>query len=115
MKIIIAGSRIFNDYVELCNTCDFLISNQSNIEIVSGTAKGADELGEKYARERNYRIRQFPANWNKYGKSAGYIRNAEMAAYSDMLIVFWNRKSKGTKNMIDLAERNGLKISINYF
>jgi len=112
MKIIIAGSRNFNDYNLLKSSCDNLLTQFTNIEIVSGTARGADKLGEKYARERGYDIKEFPANWDKHGKSAGYIRNDEMAQYADMLIAFWDGTSKGTKHMIDLANKRGIKVEI---
>jgi len=111
MKIIIAGSRNFNDYNLLKSSCDNLLTQFTNIEIVSGTARGADKLGERYAREKGYSIKQFPANWN-LGKSAGYIRNDEMAQYADMLIAFWDGTSKGTKHMIDLANKRGIKVEI---
>ena len=111
MKTIIAGSRNFNDYELLSLTCkDLLIS-----EIISGTAKGADKLGEKYAIKHNIPVKKFPANWDKYGKSAGYIRNEEMAKYGESLIAFWDNKSKGTKHMIDLAKKYNLKIKIVFF
>jgi len=112
MKIIIAGSRNFNDYNLLKTSCDNLLTQFTNIEIVSGTARGADKLGERYAREKGYDIKQFPANWDKHGKSAGYIRNDEMAQYADMLIAFWDGASKGTKHMIDLANKRGIKVEI---
>ena len=111
MKVIIAGSRDFDDYKLLCKYCDFYLQSQTDIEIVSGTAKGADQLGEKYAKEKGYPVKQFPADWSK-GKSAGYIRNEEMAKYADALIVFWNGKSKGTGHMIDLAKKYKLKIRV---
>ena len=111
MKVIIAGSRNFNDYNLLKSSCDNLLTQFTNIEIVSGTARGADKLGERYAREKGYSIKEFPANWN-LGKSAGYFRNDEMAKYSDMLIAFWDGTSKGTKHMIDLANKRGIKVEI---
>jgi hypothetical protein len=111
MKIIIAGSRNFNDYNLLKSSCDNLLTQFTNIEIVSGTARGADKLGERYAREKGYDIKKFPANWN-LGKSAGYIRNDEMAKYADMLIAFWDGTSKGTKHMIDLANKRGIKVIV---
>ena len=89
-----------------------ILSNKTSIEIVSGAANGADKLGEKYASEKEYSIKQFPADWNKYGKSAGYKRNEEMARYADALIAFWDGESKGTKHMIDLANKYNLKINI---
>ena len=115
MKVIIAGGRNFNDYKKLCQFCDKVLSNQTEIEIVSGTANGADKLGEKYANDKKYPIKQFPANWNKYGKSAGYKRNMQMAKYADALIAFWDGTSKGTMHMINLAKQFNLKIRINYF
>ena len=112
MNIIIAGSRNFNDYNLLKTSCDNLLTQFTNIEIVSGTARGADKLGERYAREKGYDIKQFPANWDKFGKRAGYLRNDEMAQYADMLIAFWDGASKGTKHMIDLANKRGIKVEI---
>jgi hypothetical protein len=112
MKVIIAGGRGFNDYETLKGFCDNALSNQEEVEIVSGTANGADKLGERYAHENGYTIKMFPADWDKYGKSAGYKRNAQMAEYADALIAFWDTKSKGTKHMIDLAKRANLKIKI---
>jgi len=112
MKIIIAGSRYFNDYNLLKKKCDKFFTKDLYFEIVSGMAKGADLLGEKYATENNYPITKFPADWDKYGKSAGYKRNSQMADYADGLIAFWDGKSKGTKSMIDLAKNKGIEIRI---
>lgn len=112
MKVIIAGGREFNDYNKLRSYCDHLLQNQVVVEIVSGTARGADLLGEKYANERGYQITRFPANWDEYGKSAGYIRNEEMAKYGDALIAFWDGKSRGTEHMIKLAKQYNLKVKI---
>jgi len=115
MKVIIAGGRNFNDYEKLCQFCDKVLSKQTKVEIVSGTANGADKQGEKYARDKGYPIKQFPADWNKYGKSAGYKRNAQMSDYADALIAFWDGNSKGTKHMIELAKRANLKVRVSYF
>lgn len=112
MKVIIAGGRDFNGYELLKKYVDYYLSSQIEIEIVSGTANGADKLGEYYANENKYLLTQFPADWNKNGKSAGYIRNSEMAKYSDALIAFWNGNSKGTKHMIDIANNLNLKVKV---
>ena len=114
MKVIIAGGRDFDDFDLLCDKCDNILSEQpqGTVEIVSGTAKGADKLGEQFAIERRYGIKTFPAHWEKHGKSAGYIRNREMGEYADALIAFWDGESKGTKHMIDIAEELELKIRI---
>lgn len=113
MKIIIAGSRDFNDYNKLKIQCNYLLGNvKSEIEIVSGTASGADKLGEKYAEEMGYKLTMFPANWDKYGKAAGPLRNKEMAEYSDALIAFWDGKSRGTASMINQAKKLKLKVKV---
>lgn len=86
-----------------------LDTSRENLEIISGTANGADKLGERFAKEYNLKIKRFPANWDLYGKSAGYKRNEQMALYAKedngILIAFWNGKSKGTKHMIDIANK----------
>jgi len=112
MRVIIAGGRKFNDYNLLKEKCDHYLLNAKEIEIVSGTAYGADKLGELYAEERGYPIKRFPADWDKYGKGAGYIRNARMAEYADYLILFWDGMSRGSKNMYDIAKKKGLEVKV---
>jgi len=114
LRVIVAGSRDFNNYELLYNKCENILYNIKSVEIVSGGAKGADSLGEKYAKEKGYKIKQFNADWNSLGKSAGYIRNKEMAEYADALIAFWDGESKGTKHMINLANKNKLKVRVIY-
>ena len=117
-KAIIAGTRDFSDYELLRQKCDTILSSKKmacDIVIVSGTARGADRLGEQYARERGYRIERYPADWDRDGNSAGPIRNAKMADNAHALIAFWDGNSRGTKNMIDLARTKGLAVRvINY-
>lgn len=111
-KIIIAGSRDFLDQEFLDKTLDEIIKSKENIEIVSGLAPGADTLGKNWAKKNEIPVKPFPANWKAWGKSAGYRRNKEMAEYADSLIAFWDGKSPGTANMIDLAEIYKLEIQI---
>lgn len=112
MKTIIAGSRDFLDYHHLTK----VMSEISWIptEIVSGTARGTDRLGEKWAYENNIKLVKFPADWNTYGKRAGYIRNDQMACYADAAVIFWLNESKGTKHMIDLAKKRNLLLKLIY-
>lgn len=114
MKIIIAGGRNFNDYKLLSSKLYYYLDNlkTSEVEIISGACKGADLLGENFAKETDTKVKRFPADWDKYGKSAGYKRNVQMAEYADALVAFWDGKSKGTKHMIDLAKKEGLKIRV---
>ena len=130
MRIIIAGSRDFNDYHLLFTKCNQIFAQLSkeglltgsinqdikNMEIISGTARGADELGEIFAEEHDISVIKFPADWDTHGKSAGYRRNAEMALYAKedngILIAFWDGISKGTNHMIGLAKKHGLKVFV---
>lgn len=112
-RVIIAGGRDFNDYQLLRKTLDNLLCNiTEEITVVCGQARGADTLGERYAKERGYSIAYFPADWKKYGKRAGYLRNEQMAQNADALVAFWDGQSRGTGHMIDLARRYGLKVRI---
>ena len=114
-RVIIAGTRSFNDYELLRDSCNNLLSEKQRthtVVVISGTARGADQMGERYARERDFQLRRFPADWEQYGKSAGHIRNAKMADNADALIAFWDGESKGTKNMIDNARRKGLAVRV---
>lgn len=111
--MIVAGSRNFADYSLLEKTMDNLLSNiTEEVGVVCGTAKGADRLGEKYALSRGYKVKYYPPDWEKYGKSAGYIRNEEMAKNADALVAFWDGQSRGTKHMIDLAAKYNLKVRV---
>lgn len=119
VKVIVAGGRDFDDYWGLSYECRKILEfgrsggqAESNTEIVSGKARGADRLGERFAEQYKIPIKEFPADWDNLGKSAGYIRNKEMAQYADMLIAFWDGQSKGTKHMIDLAIEHGLEVHI---
>ncbi len=140
MRIIIAGGREFNDYDLLVYNVSTIITRlagqnvekkftstgieyvtpvDKNYEIVCGKARGADTLGEKFGKEYGFKIKYFPADWDNLGKRAGYVRNADMAIYAKedngVLIAFWDGQSKGTKHMIDLANKYGLKVFvINY-
>ena len=109
-KVIIAGGRDFSDYKFLLDSVYSILKGDDNVEIVSGCADGVDKLGERFAESFGLPISKFPANWGKYGRSAGPIRNLEMAKYSDELIVFWDGKSKGTKNMINNARKLNLVV-----
>lgn len=112
--LIVAGSRNFRDFELMKSKLDFLLQNkQSNrVIIVSGGARGADKLAEKYAKLRGLKIKVYQANWNKFGKRAGYLRNEEMAKVADACVTFWDGHSSGTKHMIDLAQKYGLKLRV---
>lgn len=114
-NVIIAGGRDFKDYETLYEECNRILENYitfRTVHVISGTAKGADCLGERFAKERNLHTILMPAQWKRYGKSAGVKRNEEMAKIADAAIIFWDGKSRGTKNMIDQAEKKGIRTYI---
>lgn len=121
IRIIVAGGRDFDNYQLLSDTLTEYIEkldvmDLNSITFISGTARGADRLGERFANNIGLLVRRFPANWDEYGKSAGYIRNKEMAEYTaegtGVLFAFWNGESRGTKHMIDLAHKYGLEVHV---
>jgi hypothetical protein len=109
-KVIVAGSRSFNDYEHLEKTLDTLLQNKKFVEILSGGADGADKLGEQYAKTHGHILTVVPAQWSKHGKSAGPIRNKRMASMAEALVAFWDGESKGTKSMLEEARKAGLEI-----
>lgn len=120
-RVIIAGSRQFNDYKLMLNTLDelgvHLINTIDPVEIISGHAPGADTLGEKFAKAYGYPLKIFLADWSKYGKAAGPIRNEEMVKYASeadrgILIAFPVSESRGTRNIIKLAKRYKLEVNV---
>ena len=115
-RIIIAGGRDFNDYDRLCAFMDqYCLDNDlgpDNTDFISGEARGADSMGKQWALSRGYKVQLHPADWNLHGKSAGYIRNKQMADEATALVAFWDGSSKGTGNMIWVATKAGLKVHI---
>lgn len=114
-RLVIAGSRGFEDYSALSGAVDdFLkqLAPKRPVTIVSGTARGADRLGEQYARQKGYALEEYPANWHYFGKAAAVKRNAQMAEIADAAIVFWDGQSAGAKNMIECAEARGIPCQV---
>lgn len=114
-RVIIAGSRSFNDYELLREQCLSILQEKMwthRVIIVSGHARGADSLGERFANEFRLPFELHPAKWRLLGKAAGMVRNAEMAKCSDALIAFWDGESRGTRHMINFARKRGLEVSV---
>lgn len=116
MKLLIAGGRTFNSYTHMCDVIKSF--NLDITEIVDGGANGTDKLAELYAFEHDIKNTTMLAEWDTKGKSAGYIRNKQMADYlneEDMVLCFWNGISKGTKHMIDISLKLKLKTFIVFY
>jgi len=116
MNLAIIGSRTFNNYERLKTEINkFIEDNFIDITcIVSGGAKGADSLGERYAKEYNIPTKIFYPNWNLYGKKAGYLRNIDIIKNANQIIAFWDGISSGTKSSINLAKEQNKIIKIIY-
>jgi len=103
MNLGIIGGRDFDKYDVLRHQIDPIRSNYDISCIVSGGARGADSLAERYANEYNIKTLIFKPDWDKYGKAAGFIRNSDIINNSDLVIAFWNGNSKGTLDSINKA------------
>lgn len=112
MRVIIAGSRTVTDPQALLDALQEVGWEIS--QVVCGMARGADQLGYDWAKANNIPIAEFPADWKRYGKSAGYKRNVEMARNADALLALWDGESRGTEHMIYLAACHGLKVHVAY-
>ena len=114
-RVIIAGSRGFTAFADLCAYCDKVLARKAQegqIVVLSGHCQGPDLMGEEYARQRGYAVEVHPADWQRYGLAAGPKRNKEMAAAAHALIAIWDGKSRGTKNMIEEARAAGLPVRV---
>ena len=120
IRIVIAGSRGFENYALLEQTLDRILDKQIEpVELVSGHAKGADLLAERFAKENDLPIHIIKPDWKTYGRAAGPIRNRQMLDYAmeelSLVVAFWDGKSKGTKNTIDTAKSLGIPVEIILF
>lgn len=115
MKIAIIGSRSFTDIYFMRGEFHKCFGGHyypEDLEIVSGGATGADSCAERLAGDFDLKLKIFPADWNTFGKKAGYLRNQQIIEYSDAVLAFWDGESKGTKLSIDLALKNKKELHV---
>ena len=110
MKTIIAGGRDFKPLAMDRQILDELKETLPITEVVCGMARGADAFGKEWAEAQGIPVKEFPAQWNLYGRRAGYMRNSEMGEYAEALVAFPG--GFGTTSMIGIATKKGLKIEI---
>ncbi|MBW6491881.1 MAG: DUF2493 domain-containing protein [Lentimicrobium sp.] len=110
MIVAIIGSRSFNNYELLKERCNYFLSSSYGYTIISGGAAGTDKLAERFASEMKIPITVYRADWQKHGRKAGMLRNAEMLENCTHVIAFWDGKSPGTANMIECAKYKHLRI-----
>lgn len=116
IRLVIAGGRDFNNYQTVADNASHLLDklkvNPDEVILICGMAPGADTLGLTWAQNHGIKVESYPADWGLYGKSAGPIRNREMAQVATHLLAFWDGESKGTKNMIEMAHLHGVQTII---
>lgn len=112
MKILVCGSRHFDDWQLFIDTMDnlseeFDFDNKQPITIIEGGAKGADFCARLYAKYCGWELEEYPADWKIHGKRAGPIRNAQMLAEAkpDLVVGFIAENSRGTADMLRQAEK----------
>lgn len=113
MKLLVAGSRtisstnaiykVLNEYVE---------EHGDKLSIISGGAKGVDTVAAEFAKSQNIPFTEVPADWDKHGRAAGFIRNKEMWEMADEGVVFWDGVSKGTAHSFKLSEQMNKKLRV---
>jgi hypothetical protein len=111
MKVLVCGGRDFDD-AELVDE----VLNRINLDtpitwMVDGAARGADSLAYGWASARRIPTTRFFADWDRFGKSAGYRRNEEMAKWGPDLVVAFPG-GRGTQHMIDIAQRYNIRVYI---
>lgn len=115
MRVIIAGSRGVQSLETVSQAMAQARKRGINPKVVlSGTAPGADRLGEQWALDRKLPLEYYPADWKGLGRIAGYKRNEQMAKHADALVAIWNGRSPGTRHMIKTAQEHGLAVYVHY-
>ena len=117
MKVIIAGGRDFTNVTVMATTLNNLQDVDHVIEIekltlICGMARGADLIAYKLFSKAGLPIKMYPADWDQYGKRAGFIRNTQMADVADMLIAFWDGESRGTAHMINTMKQQHKSVFV---
>ena len=120
IKLIIAGGRDFTNSSAVAKQIGLIVKREGlkgpdQITVISGCARGADTVGAQVARKNNITVIEYPAQWDTYGKSAGYRRNEQMAKAATHLLAFWDGNSRGTAHMIEYARKCGLDVTVSHY
>lgn len=110
MKVIVCGGRDFDDVEFLVQKLHHIHELNPITHVITGAAKGADDLGNLWADEMGIDKTSIPANWNKYGKKAGMIRNKEMLDEGPDLVIAFPSNGTGTQNTINTANKMGIPV-----
>lgn len=114
MRVLVCGSRTWTDAPAIYRALAEQGCGYAPFTLIHGAARGADSIAAEYAREREAEVLAFPADWNRYGKAAGMIRNKQMLEEGkpELVLAFWDGESRGTQNMIDLATKAGVPVRV---
>lgn len=113
MKVLCCGSRTWTDLATIIKAFEDLLKEGPIERIIQGGAIGADHWCALEATRRGIKVFEFPAEWNKYGRSAGYVRNKQMLDEKpDIVLAFQVGKSPGTQNMIEISKKKGIPVKI---
>ncbi len=110
MKVLICGSRGINDPAVVAQAVEK--SGMKPTHIVSGGALGVDTLARSYAQSRGIEFTEYVADWDRYGKRAGFMRNCVMVGVADAVIAVWDGESPGTRHSIDYATSQGKQVFV---
>lgn len=111
MKVLVCGGRTYSDYEKVSQVLGVIDHHEYTItEIIQGGAAGADALAKRWALENNVDCKEFKADWTKYGRGAGPIRNKTMLTVGQPTMVVAFPGSKGTANMIRQAKDAGIRV-----
>jgi hypothetical protein len=109
VHIAIIGSR---DYLPLDKVRDYVNTLADDDHIISGGARGVDSAAVAAAKQRGLPFTEYRAEWDRYGRSAGFKRNVLIVNDADRLVAFWDGQSRGTKHSINLAAKKGIPVEI---
>ena len=114
MKVTVGGCRDYAEKEEIFRVLDEALApfSPKDTVILSGHCSGVDRVAERYAEERGLGLRIVPADWRRYGRGAGPVRNRQMVEESDLVIAFWDGRSKGTASLIAAAEKLGVPLRV---
>lgn len=110
--VAVVGSRTFTNYISFTMEMQMFLQGEDIAMFVSGGAKGADKMAERYASQNKIEMRVLKPDWKTHGKKAGILRNMEIIDASSKVIAFWDGKSKGTKHSIDYAKMKDIPVKI---
>lgn len=113
VRVIITGSRNANPFVARKLISDRLFELPVDSTIVHGGARGVDRMAGQEAQKLGLLVEEHPADWDRHGKSAGFVRNQEMLdTGADLVLAFWDGRSNGTRHTIEIAERAGIPVEV---